>query len=128
MSAAFAEREVERRGLKGQVEILTGGTDPAEHVHDVVIEAMREDGIDLSDRTPREITTAELESCDYVATMGCSTLELDADGVDVRDWALKDPDGGDLDRVREIRNDIEGRVQSLFDEIEAILDVADSAT
>ena len=120
MSTAFAERERERRGLDDDVEILTGGTHPAAHVHEVVVEAMREAGFDLSERTPREISTEELESCDYVATMGCSTLELDADGseVDVRDWALDDPDGGDLDRVREIRDEIEGRVSALFDEIE----------
>jgi arsenate reductase len=120
MSTAFAERERERRGLGDTVEILTGGTHPADHVHDEVVEIMREEGFDLSDRSPQEITTAELESCDYVATMGCSTLELDADGsaVDVRDWALDDPDGQDPERVREIRDEIEGRVSALFDEIE----------
>ncbi|MFC7132744.1 MULTISPECIES: low molecular weight phosphatase family protein [Salinibaculum] len=120
MSTAFAERERERRDLDDVVEILTGGTHPAEHVHDVVVEVMREEGFDLSERTPRKISTDELESCDYVATMGCSTLELDADDadVDVRDWALADPDGKDLNRVREIRDEIRDRVSSLFDEIE----------
>ncbi|MFC7140003.1 low molecular weight phosphatase family protein [Halosimplex aquaticum] len=120
MSTAFAERERERRGLEESVEILTGGTHPADHVHDVVIEVMDEEGFDLSDRTPREITTAELESCDYVMTMGCSTLELDADedDVDVRDWALEDPDRQDLNRVREIRDEVRQRVSALFDEIE----------
>jgi protein-tyrosine-phosphatase len=120
MSTAFAERERERRGLEESVEILTGGTHPADHVHDVVIEVMDEEGFDLSDRTPREITTAELESSDYVMTMGCSTLELDADedDVDVRDWALEDPDGQDLNQVREIRDEVRQRVSDLFDEIE----------
>ncbi len=53
-------------------------------------------------------------------TMGCSTLELDADedDVDVRDWALDDPDGQDLDRVREIRDEVRTRVNGLFDEID----------
>ncbi|PSP74006.1 low molecular weight phosphatase family protein [Halobacteriales archaeon QH_6_68_27] len=121
MSTAFAERERERRGLEDSVEILTGGTHPADHVHDVVVEVMREEGFDLSGRTPREITTDELESCDYVATMGCSTLELDADGsdVDVRDWALDDPDGQPVERVREIRDTVADNVAALFDEIEA---------
>jgi protein-tyrosine-phosphatase/SAM-dependent methyltransferase len=120
MSTAFAERERERRELDDRVEILTGGTHPAEHVHDVVVEVMREEGFDLSDRTPRKISTEELKSCDYVATMGCSTLELGADSsdVDVRDWALEDPDGSDLDRVRDIRDEIRDRVRALFDEIE----------
>jgi arsenate reductase len=115
MATAFAERERERRGL--DVTILTGGTHPADAVHDEVIDAMAELDIDCSDRTPRAITTEELRSCDYVATMGCSTLDLPAD-VDVRDWALDDPDGRDPDRVRDIRDEIESRVSALFDEIE----------
>jgi protein-tyrosine-phosphatase len=118
MATAFAERERERRSL--DVTILTGGTHPADAVHDEVIDAMADLGIDLSDRTPRGITTDELQSCDYVATMGCSTLELgDTPTVDVRDWALDDPDGEAPDRVRDIRDEIESRVSALFDEIEA---------
>ena len=115
MSAAFARREADRRDL--DVEVSTGGTDPADAVHPEVVEVMDERGIDLSGREPREISTDELESCRLVATMGCSTLQLDAD-VDVRDWALPDPDGEDLDRVREIRDEAERRVREVFDELE----------
>ena len=115
MSAAFARREVDRRDL--DVEVLTGGTDPADAVHPEVVEVMDEHGIDLSGREPREISTDELESCRLIATMGCSTLDLDAD-VDVRDWALPDPGGEDLDRVREIRDEIKRRVREVFDELE----------
>jgi arsenate reductase len=117
MATAFAERERERRGLEDQVEIVTGGTDPADEVHPVVVDSMAELGIDLSDREPREVSTAELNACDVVATMGCSTLELDADAVDVRDWALPDPHGADPERVREIRETVEGNVVALFDEV-----------
>jgi protein-tyrosine-phosphatase len=119
MSTAFAERERERRGLDDRVEILTGGTHPADHVHDEVVDVMAEAGFDLSERRPREITLEELCSCDYVATMGCSTLDVGDVGEDgdVRDWALEDPDGQDLDRVREIRDEIEQRVISLFEEL-----------
>jgi protein-tyrosine-phosphatase len=118
MSTAFAEREREERGLTDAVDIVTGGTRPADHVHEEVLTVMDEVGFDLSDREPREISTAELDSCTYVVTMGCSTLDLDA-SVEVRDWALADPDGQDLDAVRAIRDDIEGRVDALFDELEA---------
>ena len=119
MATAFAERERDRRGLEDSVEIITGGTHPADSVHDEVVTVMQDHEIDLSDRIPREVSTTELESCDVVATMGCSTLELDAEEIDVRDWALTDPDGQDLDQVREIRNDIEQRVTDLFDEVHA---------
>ncbi len=78
MSTAFAERERERRGLEDSIKILTGGTHPADRVHEEVVTVMGELDIDLSDRTPQKVSTKELESCDVVATMGCSTLELDA--------------------------------------------------
>jgi protein-tyrosine-phosphatase len=119
MSTAFAERERRQRGLDWV--ILTGGTDPADAVHEVVVAAMEEVGIDVSDRTPRAITEAELRSCDVVATMGCSTLDVGTvgDDVDVRDWALDDPGDRDLDEVRAIRDDIEERVAALFDELTA---------
>jgi protein-tyrosine-phosphatase len=120
MSTAFAERERAERGLEDEVEIITGGTHPADAVHDVVVEAMREVDIDLADRTPREVSTAELDACDVVATMGCSTLELDT-AVDVRDWDLPDPDGKSMAEVREIRAEIRERVSDVFDEIEATL-------
>jgi protein-tyrosine-phosphatase len=116
MATAFAEHERREHGLT-DLEIVTGGTDPAEEVHPEVVETMAELDIDISDRTPREVSTAELEACDVVATMGCSTLELDAE-TEVHDWALPDPDGESPERIREIREQVRERVESLFDEIE----------
>lgn len=123
MSTAFAEHAVAERDLSDHVDIVTGGTDPADHVHDEVVEIMRELDIDLSDRVPRAVSDEELEACDIVVTMGCSTLSLDAD-VEVRDWALDDPDGRDLDAVRGIRDDIRERVGAVIDDIEAELGTA----
>ena len=119
MAAAFAERERERRGLDDRVEILTGGTDPADHVHEEVQAAMAAVGIDLSDRTPRTVTPPELRACDHVVTMGCSTLDVGAvgDAVDVREWDLRDPGGADPETVRAIRDAVERRVEGLFDEL-----------
>jgi protein-tyrosine-phosphatase len=116
MATAFAERERAERGLKDEIEILTGGTHPAEHVHEEVIETMAEIGVDIADRTPREITDEELASCDVVATMGCSTLELDAD-TEARDWALEDPDAQDAATVRRIRAEVRDQVNALFDDL-----------
>ncbi|WP_440992148.1 arsenate-mycothiol transferase ArsC [Haloarchaeobius baliensis] len=115
MATAFAERERDRRDRDWT--IVTGGTLPADHVHAEVVDAMADVGIDLSDRTPREVSDAELESCDVVATMGCSTLSLDTT-VDVRDWDLTDPDGRSPDEVAAIRDEVERRVVALFDELE----------
>ncbi len=120
MATAFAERELTERGLEDTVEITTGGTRPADAVHDVVVRIMDEEGIDLSGRTPRKIPSQELRACDIVATMGCSTLELDA-GSDIRDWALDDPDGADEAEARRIRDAVETRVEALFDEVESTI-------
>jgi len=113
MAAAFAERA--ERDLEADVEIISGGTDPADAVHPVVVQAMAEVDVDLSDRSPRAVDTAGLERATVVATMGCSTLSLDTD-VDVRDWALADPHGRPIEDVREIRDDVRARVAALFDE------------
>ena len=119
MSYAFAAREVERRGLDGRVELLSGGTRPADRVHDGVVAAMSEAGFDLSDRTPREVTPDELRDTDLVITMGCSATDVCPAtwGGESRDWALDDPHGEDPERVGEIRDEVEKRVRDLFDEI-----------
>ncbi|PSQ19477.1 low molecular weight phosphatase family protein [Halobacteriales archaeon QS_8_69_26] len=121
MAAAFADRELARRGLDGDVEVLSGGTDPADAVHDVVVEAMAEVEADLRGTGPRAVSPDELADVDVVVTMGCS-----AEGVcpatwrgDARDWDLDDPKGRPLPAVREIRDDVERRVTALFDELAA---------
>jgi protein-tyrosine-phosphatase len=119
MAAAFARREVASRAAGGDVEIVTGGTDPATHVHDVVVEVMREVGVDLSDARPQPFTHDDAMAADVVVTMGCS-----AEGVcpmswrgDARDWDLDDPHGRDLAAVREIRDEVRERVSALLDEL-----------
>ena len=78
IATALAERERDNRGL--DIEILTGGVNPADSVHDDVIEALQEDGIDISDREPREITPADIEDATHVVTMGCSVEQFQPDG------------------------------------------------
>lgn len=118
MAAAFAERERERRDV--DVVILTGGTDPADSVHGVVVDAMAEVGVDLTDRTPRELTPEELDAADYVVTMGCSAADVCPAtwAGENRDWPLDDPGERPLSEVRAIRDDVERRVTALFDELE----------
>ena len=119
MATAFAEVARAEHNAAEKIEIETGGTDPADHVHPEVVEVMNEKGIDLSDRTPKAVTPDELRVMDLVITMGCS-----AEGVcpaswngESRDWDLDDPDGQGLDSVRKIRDDIERRVDELFEEL-----------
>ena len=114
MATAFAEREVAERGLEDEVELVTGGTHPADSVHEVVVEALAEVGLDVSGRIPQHVSDETLEASDFVATMGCSTLELER--VDTDDWDLDDPGEQPIEVVREIRDEIERRVIALFDE------------
>lgn len=119
MAAAFAERERDARG-RDDVEIVTGGTDPADRVHEEVVDAMADAGVDLSERTPREITAGELRDADYVITMGCSDADVCPAGWagENRDWGLDDPDGRPPEAVAAIRDDVEARVRALFDELD----------
>ena len=124
MATAFAERERDRRSLDDRIEIVSGGTDPADAVHPVVVEAMAEVELDVDDRRPQVVSPDALADCDVVATMGCSI-----DGIcpatwrgDARDWDLADPHGQPIERVREIRSSVETRVRELFDELEGRLD------
>ncbi len=120
MAAAFAERERDERGLEEVVEVHSGGTDPAETVHDEVVRAMAEVDIDISDRSPTWVVLDELKDSHYLVTMGCSITEFNPAqyGVESRAWDLTNPDGKDMETVREVRDEIERRVAELFDEIE----------
>jgi len=119
MATAFAERECAERDADDRIEIITGGTQPADHAHEEVVTVMDEAGFDLADRTPREVTPEELQAVDYVITMGCSAQDVcpASWNGENRDWGLDDPDGRGLDAVREIRDEIELRVHELFDEL-----------
>ena len=129
MAAAFAERERDRRGLADRVEILTGGTDPADRVHDVVATVMDEAGFDLRTARPRELTPEELADVDVVVTMGCSATDVCPVTWrgDARDWPLDDPHGRDADEVRRIRDEVETRVAALFDELADETERADAS-
>ena len=120
MAYAFAERERVERGFEDDIELITGGTNPADHVHGEVVESMREISIDITGRTPREVTFEEIQRADYVITMGCSADDVCPAGWagENRDWDLVDPDGRPTEEVARIRDEIEACVAALFDELE----------
>jgi arsenate reductase len=119
MAYAFAQRELTARGLEGDFHLVSGGTQPAEHVHPEVVDAMGDVGIDISNRSPREVSVEELQQCDYVITMGCSAADVCPAGWagESRDWNLTDPDGRPPEEVAEIRDEIERNVGALLDEL-----------
>jgi arsenate reductase len=119
MAYAFALRQRAERSLEADIDLLTGGTRPADHVHPEVVDAMEAVGIDISDRVPREVTGAELRASDYTITMGCSAEAVCPVGWggESRDWSLDDPDGRSPAEVAAIRDEVERRVVALFDEL-----------
>lgn len=120
MATAFAERERTQRNLENDIEIVTGGIDPHDHVHDDVIEVLREEGIDIADRTPRRITADDVRDADHVVTMGCSVDQFAPDdwkGSAVQ-WDLDHTGGDDLNAVRSQRDEIRRRVEGFFDRID----------
>ncbi|WP_323192063.1 low molecular weight phosphatase family protein [Halostella sp. PRR32] len=119
MAYAFAKRELDARHTEREFDLVTGGTQPAEHVHPEVVEAMRNAGIDISARSPRAVTFEELQHSEYVITMGCSAADVCPAGFggESRDWGLDDPDGRSPDEVAVIRDEIRRRVSALFDEL-----------
>ena len=97
----------------GRHEAESAGTAPAERVHPEVVDAMRELGIDLSERVPRPLTDELAARADLVVTMGCGDACPSVPGKRYLDWALEDPAGLPPGEVRRIRDDIAARVQAL---------------
>ena len=85
---------------------ISAGTDPGTRVHPEVLEAMREVGVDLSDRTPQKLTDDLARSAQMLITMGCGEQCPVVPGLRRDDWPLEDPKGKPVARVREIRDDV----------------------
>jgi arsenate reductase (thioredoxin) len=108
-----------RRAAEGRHEARSAGTTPADQVHPEVIEAMRELGIDLSERRPHRLSREDAEWADVVVTMGCGDECPYIPGKRYLDWDLEDPKGKPLDAVRATRDEIERRVQALVAELDS---------
>jgi arsenate reductase len=96
----------------------SAGTTPGDRVHPEVLEAMRELGVDLSDRTPKLLTTEDAEWADVVVTMGCGDECPYVPGTRYVDWDLPDPKGRPIEEVRATRDEIAARVEALLAELD----------
>ena len=102
-----------RRAVNGRHEARSAGTHPAERVHPVVVDAMRELNIDLSSRRPQSLTDELSAWADVVVTMGCGDECPFIPGKRYIDWELTDPADQSLEVVRTIRDEIGSRVENL---------------
>lgn len=100
-----------------RVRVLSGGSEPGAAVNPVVVEAMRERGIDVAGEQPKAFDEAMVASADIVVTMGCGDACPFFPGKRYLDWPLEDPAGQPIEVVRRVRDEIEGLVRGLLAEI-----------
>ncbi|WP_083866109.1 metalloregulator ArsR/SmtB family transcription factor [Microbacterium yannicii] len=106
------------RQLTGdKVVVNTAGSAPASDVRHTVITALDEIGVPLGGEFPKPLTDEAVRAADVVVTMGCGDACPVYPGRRYLDWDIEDPVGKSLDRVREIRDDIEERVRGLLAEL-----------
>lgn len=99
------------------IEVRSAGSAPADSINHIVVEAMREEGIDLTDQKPKILTTDAVQASDVVITMGCGDVCPILPGKRYLDWQLDDPAGQGLDAVRPIRDEIRRRIEKLITEL-----------
>jgi arsenate reductase len=99
-------------------EARSAGTTPADRVHPEVAEAMAEIGIDIADRRPQRLSDELAQWADVVVTMGCGDECPYIPGKRYIDWDLPDPKGMPIERVREVRDEIDRRTRGLVAELD----------
>lgn len=104
---------------KDKVEAISAGTMPSSEVNPLVIQVMQEKGIDISKNKPKQITKQMVQEADTIVVMGCSAQGFCPAPLlgKVADWNIEDPKGKPLEKVREIREEIEAKVKKLVNEI-----------
>ena len=102
------------RHLAGDtIEVRSAGSEPSDQINPVAVEAMREVGIDITGNTPRLLDNQDVRDSDVVITMGCGDTCPIYPGKRYEDWDLTDPAGQPFKVVRQVRDDIRGRVEKL---------------
>jgi len=106
------------RHLAGeQVDVFSGGSEPAAGLNQAAVAAMAEKGIDISRELPQPWADEIVRAADVIVTMGCGDACPVYPGKRYMDWELEDPAGKPVEQVRPIRDDIESRVRGLMAEL-----------
>ena len=100
-----------------RIDVRSAGSQPADQINPVAVEAMAEVGIDLTAEQPKVLTPDAVQSADVVVTMGCGDECPYFPGKRYEDWVLDDPAGQPLDVVRRVRDEIRSRVEVLVAEL-----------
>jgi protein-tyrosine-phosphatase len=102
-----------------RVEVRSAGTQPKNEVNPSAVAAMLEEGIDISENTPKVLSDEAVKASDYVITMGCGDTCPFFPGKTYLDWVLDDPAGQGVEAVRPIRDKIRQHIEALIAEIDA---------
>ncbi len=92
----------------------SGGSEPGNEINPAAVAAMAEVGIDITGEFPKPWTDEIVQAADVVVTMGCGETCPVFPGKAYEDWTVADPKGQDVDTVRRIVDDVEGRVRDLL--------------
>ena len=101
----------------GRIEVRSAGSAPADTVNPAAVEAMAEEGIDISANQPKVLSEQAVKDSDVVITMGCGDACPFCPGKRYEDWKLDDPAGRGVEGVRPIRDEIKTRIQQLITEL-----------
>jgi len=101
----------------GQIDVRSAGSEPGELLNPQAVQAMAEVGIDITSEQPKLLTVDAVRQADEVITMGCGDTCPIFPGKRYEDWELADPAGQSIEVVREIRDDIKARVQTVVNEL-----------
>jgi len=103
---------------QGKIEVYSAGSSPSPQIDPLVIEVMKEKGIDLSGRRPKSLNELPPVEVDYLVTMGCEETCPAVLAKKIIEWDIPDPKGKSIDFYREIRDRIENKVRDLLKEID----------
>jgi len=102
---------------EGRIHVRSAGSAPADEINPSVVAAMEELGVDMDEEFPKPLTDEVVRAADVVITMGCGDACPIYPGKRYEDWTVDDPADQDLETVRAIRDDIDGRVQRLITDV-----------
>jgi len=101
----------------GAVEVRSAGSAPGDQVNPAAVEALAQEGIDISAEKPKILTTQAVKESDVVITMGCGDSCPIFPGKRYEDWELADPAGQGVESVLPIRDEIKARIVTLLGEL-----------
>ena len=104
----------------GSIEVLSAGSMPGNQINPVAVEAMAEVGIDIAGEQPKKLSTEAVQASDVVITMGCGDECPYFPGKRYEDWELTDPAGKGIETVREVRDEIKTRIESLIESLRPV--------